>query len=209
MRLSRIGLLASALLLFATSANADPLGDIQAQLDALRKQDTYKVNTGSLSIESWLLTSTAIDATADKIHEAIGDSAAAPDGRILVVAAAEPLDFGKAVMLKSEIEALKHIILRELGRPALTTAPIAFAGALVGLLKSETELTPIAQNVDAKLLASAVASKFPMGIIPSAAVTADVKDGALINSFKELVSVADEAQDLRDKLAANNPGDAA
>src|SRR5437870_268772 len=117
MRLSRIGLLASAMLLFATSVYADPLGDIQAQLDALRKQDTYKVNTGSLSIESWLLTSTAIEATA-------------------------------------------------------------------------------------------VASKFPIGIIPSAAVTADVDDGALINSFKELVSVADDAQDLRDKLAANNPGDA-
>src|SRR5262245_43916615 len=118
-------LLASALLLCvcspASAADEPDKGaadQIKQLLDLLKQQQQapyskYTVNSGSLVIESWILTSAAIDATADNIARFVN---AAPGfdakRRILVVAATEPIDFGQVPMMELEIQALTDRIAR-------------------------------------------------------------------------------------------------
>lgn len=183
------------------------LDQIKAALDELKQQQQtpyskYTVNQGSLAIESWLLTSTAIDGTAEKIAAAIPRTAKAK--KILVIGGTEPLDFGQLAMLDMEIQALTNRLVGACGCRSRTSmvagAPLALAGAIAGLLKSETELTAIEQSVDAKLLAAAVALRLPRGFLPSAA-TAPADGGDLIAHFNALVNAADNAQSEADRLA--------
>jgi hypothetical protein len=209
-------LLASAMVLAASSgANAAPedaLKALQAQVDALKKQGTYTVNTGSLAIESWLLSSTAVQKTADKIQTALLDPAVVDKmkkkKRILVTAGTEAPDFSLAPMMELEIEALTDRLRKacQCGDPGTVQvvgipAAIGMFGAIAGLLKSDTELTAIAQTVDAKLLAAAVAEKLDAAL-PAAAVT--LGDSQLIKDFNSLVRVADEAQAVLDSLSGEN-----
>jgi hypothetical protein len=207
-------LCASAILVCASSgaqaAPEDTLKEIQAQIDALNKKGTYTVNSGSLAIESWLLTSTAIESTAAKIQSAVErHAAAAPARSVLVIAGTEPLDFGQVAMLDLEMKALTDRLAKacdcvDSATLEMTSIP-ALAGAVAGLLKSDTELTALSQDVDAKLLAAAVAAKLKQrAILPSAAVAAVAPDhaGTLIASFNQLVAVAERAQAERDRLAS-------
>jgi hypothetical protein len=218
------GLCVPVALLCATSAGAaeieDTLKAIQQQIDALKQQGKYTVNEGSLAIESWLLTSTAIDSTAEKIHRSVANYVKAPsadatkddefdepepEGReVLVVTAAEQLEFGQAAMMKSEIAALNHRLASACGCEgpsiAMESVPaVAIAGAIAGLLKSETQLDAIEQTVDATLLAAAVAARLPNAIVPSAAIAGD-GGGALIGQFNRLVSIAEQARAKYDAL---------
>jgi hypothetical protein len=93
----RAGLLASAVLLCvcspASAAPEDTIKELQQQIDSLKQQQgKYTVGNGSLAIESWLLTSTALDSTADVIKTRVatamtGDANRALDARIKHIAA--------------------------------------------------------------------------------------------------------------------------
>lgn len=206
-------LCAAALLLCAGGSQAqaapeDVVAGIQAEIEALKKKGTVTANPGSLAIESWLLTSTAIDSTAATIQEAVKSHA--KTRRVLVVAGSEELDFSRAAMMQLEIEALTERLAavcqcrgptgrRPIGINAVPPV-IPMFGAIAGLLKSDTELTAIEQSVDAKLLAAAVAVRLN-AILPSTAVTADPR-GKLISAFDKLVKQADEAQSVLDRLSA-------
>ena len=219
-------LLASAVLLCASGAAvAEPVEDtlkqIQAQIDALGKKGQHTVNTGSLAIESWLLSTTAIDSTAGKIYDAVSPKLVVtlPDGKlgqkkVLVVTGPEVLDFGLAAMINAEMQALRNRLLAVCGgcvdRAIVELAiPLpALAGAVIGLLKSETDLTAIDLTVDAKLLAAAVAGNLGNAFLPSAAV-APSSGGKLITSFNLLVATAEDAQRAHDDLAKiEKPSDA-
>lgn len=203
-------LCAAAILLCASggarAAPEDTLKEIQAEIDALKKRGTVTANPGSLVIESWLLTSTAIESTAKAIEEAVDDDAKLR--RVLVVAGTEQLDFSQAAMMQLEIEALTKRLetvckcSAPKARPGTATMnsipAVALFGTIAGLLKSDTELTAIDQSVDAKLLAAAVALRLN-AILPSTAVAADPK-GVLITAFERLVNVADEAQAVLNRL---------
>jgi hypothetical protein len=226
------GLCVPVALLCATSAGAaeieDTLKAIQQQIDALKQQGKYTVNPGSVAIESWLLTSTAIESTADKIHGAVAgvikndvpvvrgrtvetpeedepkDEPAQPAQRkILVVTGDEQLEFGQAAMMKTEITTLTHRLKSACGCGeqvrALASPALAIAGAIVGLLKSDVQLDAVEQSVDAKLLAAAVAARLPDAAIPSAAIAGD-GGGELIGLFNRLVSIAEQAREKYDKL---------
>jgi hypothetical protein len=196
------GLCVPVALLCATSAGAaeieDTLKAIQQQIDTLKQQGKYTVNEGSLAIESWLLTSTAIDSTAISIKESIDKTRQAQPGRsILVVSGTEPLDFSQVEMLQLEIYALTNRF-RRLSKPGAETfaeaaSVPAIAGAVIGLLKSDVQLDAIKQEVPAALLAAAVANRLDNAFLPSAAIAAE-SDAKLIRSFKDLMDAADEAQ---------------
>ena len=216
---SVLRLCAAAILLCAGSgaqaALEDVLKDIQTEIEALKKRGTVNANPGSLAIESWLLTSTAIDSAAKTIQEAVADEARTR--RVLVVAGTEQLDFSQAAMMQLEIEALTERlqtvcecgVADESRSQAMNVAPplIPMFGAITGLLKSDTELTAIDQSVDAKLLAAAVAARLN-AIVPSTAVTADPR-GDLITAFEKLVKVAGEAQTVLDGLSGSTNADPA
>lgn len=209
---------ASVLLLCAANgvAAADEpdngaLDEIKAAIDELKKlkqsQPQQTFNDGALAIESWLLTSTAIDSTAAKIHDAVESSL---EGKSLVVLASdEAVDANEAAMFMAEMS----FISRRIRQAATMQCPstrlealflpqaIGAAAAIVDLLKSETELTAIDQTVDAKLLAASVAGKFEgRAIIPSAAIAVG-SEGRLLQKFRELVELAEGAQSDRDGLA--------
>lgn len=211
-------LCASALLLCAGPATAadesdkSTLDEIKAAIDELKKlkqsQPQQTINTGALAIESWLLTSTAIESTAAKIHQAVKSQAT----KVVVLAGSEAPDANQAGMLRIEMEALSSRIRLasniQCGRSnvlgvqefSIPTA-IGAATAIADLLKTNTELTAISQSVDAKLLAASVAARFGgQAIIPSAAIAAGT-EGRVIRQFKELVELAEPAQRERDALA--------
>jgi hypothetical protein len=226
MRLSTLvkGLCVPVALLCATSAisaeepDKGTLDQIKQALDELKKlkqaQPQQTINTNTLAIESWLLTSTAINATAANIHNAVSGKVPEGERKLLVLAGDEPLDFNQSDMLKIEMDSLfrrlqqasgiKCPTRRQLGIQSVE-APIALVGAIADLLKSETELTAIDQTVDAKLLAAAVAGKFGNAVLPSAAIAAK-PDSEMLRLFNELIAVADNSRLLRYRLAANeNP----
>ncbi|HJU77300.1 MAG TPA: hypothetical protein VJ597_05160 [Sphingomicrobium sp.] len=196
------GLCVPVALLCAASAGAaeidDTLKAIQQQIDTLKQQGKYTVNEGSLAIESWLLTSTAIDSTAIAMKKSIDVARATnPKRPILVVSGTEPLDFSQVEMLQLEIDALTDRFRRLSDRGAVGIAEVssvpALAGALIGLLKSDVQLEAIKQEVPAALLAAAVANRLDNAFLPSAAIAAE-GDAKLIRSFKDLMDAADEAQ---------------
>lgn len=211
-------LLVSAVMLCACGAAvAEPVEDtlkqIQQQIDALNKKGQYTVNTGSLAIESWLLSSSAIDSTAGKIYDAVNAKLVVthPDGKldqkkVLVVTGLEVLDFGQAAMINAEMQAIRNRLLAlcnecvDRGTVEIAAELPALAGAVIGLLRSETDLTAIELTVDAKLLAAAVAGKLDHAFLPSAAV-APSAEGQLIKSFNLLVATAGDAQKVHDELA--------
>jgi len=215
----RAGLLASAVLLCvcspATAADEpdkSTLDQIKAALDDLKKfkdaQQAQTVNTNALAIESWLLTSTAIDSTAQKIHDAVPQKDRAR--QILVLAGDEALDANQVGMLKAEMESLSRRIRQASsiqcgtrGGPMIESigGAVALASGIADLLKSQTDVTAISQTVDAKLLAAAVAGKFDgKAILPTAAIAAG-NQGPLLKQFKDLVEQAEPAQEMRDQLA--------
>lgn len=195
-------IMASAILPGASSAALaapadDTLKQIQQQIDALNKKGQYTVNPGSLAIESWLLTSTAIDSSAARIGTAVR-SAPGRDGQrpVLVVSGTETLDFAQVEMLQLELDWLAGRLKQLSGRRTMSMAlapPAEMVGALVGLLKSDVQLDAISQEVDAKLLAAAVAGKIDNAFLPSAAISSGANT-ALIRSFKALMAAADEAR---------------
>jgi len=207
---------ASAILLGAGSAASaapeDTLKEIQAQIDALKKQGTVKANEGSLAIESWLLSATAIERTAEAIGTAV--TAVKPKKQILVIAGDEAPDFSLPVMMTMEIHSLTARLQSACGcgggeagsGPVHTlngVGAVATIGTIIGLLKSDTELTAIEQEVDAGLLAAAVARTLN-ATMPAVAVRAgQAPQGALITAFDKLVNVADEAQVVLDRLPAD------
>lgn len=180
----------------------DALKDIQKQIDDLNKKGNTTVNPGSLAIESWLLTATAVDATAGKVHTAVGR--AVGDRTLLVVGGPEAVEFGRALVMKAEIDLLARRlrdVCRCQNRLLVSSSFPAIAGAVIGLLKSETSVTGIDQSLDARLLAAAVAGKFGNAILPSAAVSGGA-DSDLMRSFGALVETADAAQREYETLAA-------
>ena len=213
-------LVASALMVcIASSAVAEEaekstLDEIKAAIEELKKQKQNQpqqtVNTGTLAIESWLLTSRAIDSTALEIHKAVKDQV---PGDVIVLAGDEALDANQVAMLRTEMDSLTgrigqaYNIQCERGGPSISVAftpaeGVAVAAAIADLLKSETELTAISQSVDATLLAASVAGKFSgRAIIPSAAIASGT-EGPLIARFKQLVDLAERAQQARDELDA-------
>jgi hypothetical protein len=215
----RAGLLASAVLLCVcspVSAADEPdkstLDQIKSALDELKKfkdAQPQTVNTNTLAIESWLLTSTAIDSTAQKIHDAVPEQDRIK--QILVLAGDEALDANQAGMLKAEMESLSRRIRQASslqcgtrGGPMIESVggAVALATGIADLLKSQTEVTPISQSVSPKLLAAAVAGKFGgKAILPTAAIAAG-NQGPLLRQFKDLVEQAEPAQEMRDQLAA-------
>ena len=108
-------LFASALLLCAAAAapaadepaDKTTLDQIKQILDELKKQkdsqSSQTVNAQALAVESWLLTSTAIDSTAQRIHDVVADRVPSGERKLLVVGGAEPLDFNLSDMLALEI----------------------------------------------------------------------------------------------------------
>lgn len=214
-------LLASAILVCAIpaagaeEAEKSTSDQLKQALDELKKlkenQPQQTVNAQALAIESWLLTSTAINSTASGIHDATKGDVPTGDRKLLVLAASEPLDFNQSDMLKLEMSSLSRRIRLATATQCATRrqanlesldVPIAALGAVADLLKTETDLTAIDQTVDAKLLASAVAGKFTNAVIPSAAIAAKA-DSKLLGQFNDLVVLADTAQSVRDVLAKN------
>lgn len=200
-------LCAAAMMLGVSSgaiAADDTLSQIKAQIDALKAQDQFKVNSGALVIESWMLTSTAIESTAIEINKAVRphlEATGAPES-VFVLAKDESLDFGQVAMLRLEIESLTNRLKKVCecdDTLEIAGSPIAVAGMVAGLLKSETELTAIEQEVDAKLLAAAVAHRVTNAILLSAASPQNVS-GTLTKSFKSLVVIADQAEVQRNTL---------
>jgi hypothetical protein len=221
------GLCVPFALLCATSAGAaeieDTLKAIQQQIDALNQKGKYTINSGAVAMETWLLTATAIDSTAGKIHDAVqpkliirnDKGVVQGERRVLVATTSEALDFGQAAMMRLEMQALASRLEAACKCPVQIESAAAFpalAGAVAGLLKTETELTAVDQTVDAKLLAAAVADKFDNAVLPTAAV-AGPGDGQeepeLITDFNQLVRLADRAQRKHDDLAKKDkPTDA-
>ena len=120
------------------------------------------------------------------------------------------MDFNLSDMLALEISSLSRRLKQASDIQCQTVrgqmiesfpAVIAAAGAFADLLKTETELAAMDQDVDAKLLAAAVAGKFGNAVLPSAAVAAS-PDAKLLQQFDRLVSSAEAAQSIRDRLAA-------
>lgn len=195
--------LAFALALCASSAASaqdsetpieDTLKQIQAQIDALNKKGQMTVTPGATVIESWLLSSRAVDAAAEKIKAAVvaapGYKASPP---ILVLAGSESIDFGQIALLQLEIDSLTarfNQLSRSRG-PSTSAVPIAAIASLIGLLKTETTIEAIPQTVDSKILASAVAAKL-QARIPTAAILS-VEGAPLLGSFRALMEAADHA----------------
>ena len=213
-------LVASALMVcIASSAVAEEaekstLDEIKAAIEELKKikstQPQNTVNSQTLAIESWLLSSTAIDATATRIRSGVGPR----KEKVIVLAGDEALDANQVAMLRTEMDSLSNRIAQASNmRCGTRTGPflastitpsgaIAAAAAIADLLKTETELTAISQTVDATLLAAAVAGKFEgQAIIPSAAIAAGTQ-GRVIPQFKDLVEQAEIAQLMHNDLAA-------
>ena len=220
MRLSKLvkGLCVPVALLCATSAGAaeieDTLKAIQQQIDALNQKGKYTINPGAVAMETWLLTATAIDSTAGKIHDAVlpeltmrNEDGTVRQRRVLVATTSEALDFGQAAMMRLEMQALANRLEAACNCSFQADSAIAvpaLVGAVAGLLKTETELTAVDQTVDAKLLAAAVAGKFDDAVLPGAAVAGpagDEEEPDLIEDFNGLVALADRAQRIHDDLA--------
>jgi hypothetical protein len=178
----------------------------KAQVDALglpKFEGKWTVNEGALAVESTLLASSAVDATASKIATVV---TAKLGGRpALVLTDADTADFGQVSMITMEIAAIEQQ-LRSACRCEvvdLQAVPVlALATAAAGLLKTDTELTALAASVTDAVLAAAVASKLPEGkaILPSAAI-GTIGETDLMKAFNRLVALAETARTLRDELA--------
>ena len=201
----RGGLLVFALALCASSAASaqesktpieDTLKQIQAQIDALNKKGQTTVTSNTVVIESWLLSAQAIDATAKNIAAAIcGECPKEPSPPILVLAGAEAYDFGQVAIVKLEMATLaarfRQLVPKPGSRAAFVELVPAIAGALIGLLKTETQLEALEQNVDASLVAAAVALKVHGRLASAVAVTDD--NAPILGQFADLMLAADQA----------------
>jgi hypothetical protein len=191
----------------------DQIKDSLAELQKLKASQPKTVEPSTLAIESWLLTSTAIDATGARIHDAVATDVASHP--LIILAGNETLEASQVGMMRTEMTALSTRLKRAsaisceqrteemafVGLPAAISA----ASALVDLLKTETDLTAISQTVPAGLVAAAVANRFPKdAILPTAAIAAG-PEGPLLKQFRELADTAATAQKSHDDL----DGDAA
>ena len=197
-------LLAFALALCASSAASaqesktpieDALKQIQAQIDALNKKGQTTVTSNTVVIESWLLSAQAIDAAATNIAAAIcGECPQTPDPPILVLAGAEAYDFGQVAIVKLEMATLaarfRQLVPKPGFQPALVESLPAI-GALIGLLKTETQFEALEQNVDASLVAAAVAHQVKGRLASAVAVTDD--KAPILGIFADLMLAADQA----------------
>lgn len=118
---------------------------------------------------------------------------------ILILTPDEPLDFSQVAMMALEMRALSSRLQAACDcttTEEIAAGPVALAGAILGLLKSDTDLTAVTQTTDDKVLAAAVAGTFDQGILPSAALVASVpsEDHGIIKDFNDLVTLADAAQ---------------
>jgi hypothetical protein len=188
----------------------------KARVDALRLPSytgTTTINTGALTIESWMLASTAMDGAAAYIKNALPSGESSK--KILVLAGSEGLDFGQVGALETQMKALSDSLQRACGLVAPTTkckptevdtlsvgVATAAIGAAAGLLRQNTELTGVNVELESRVLAAAVAAKLDKGVIPTAATAFRVTDqNDLLTQFNDLVFTAEEARKLRDLIA--------
>ena len=160
----------------ADEPDKSTLDQIKAALDelkTLKSSQPQTVNTNTLAIESWLLTSTAIDATAARIHDAVARDIG--KNSLVVLAGTEALESNQVGMMRTEMAPLSLRLAqasamkcteKNLEMVSLPAA-IGAASALVDLLKSQTELTAISQSVPAALLAASVSQQIRQDGDPS------------------------------------------
>lgn len=148
------------------------------------------LNQGAGSMEATMLASYAVDAAAFHISRRVA-AADNPGGsaRVIVLAGDEALDFGRAGMMHTELNAISDVF-GQLGTayaaPEAPSSPgqpqhleaggsasavIAAASAAAGLLRSNTEVTALdLAGISNRVLATAVAARVPNSILPSAAI---------------------------------------
>ena len=108
---------------------------------------------------------------------------------------AEAYDFGQVAIVKLEMATLaarfRQLVPKPGSRAAFVELVPAIAGALIGLLKTETQLEALEQNVDASLVAAAVALKVHGRLASAVAVTDD--NAPILGQFADLMLAADQA----------------
>jgi hypothetical protein len=158
----------------------------------------------------------------DEHAAAPADAAAEPEAQatpslrpVLVLAGAEAIDFSHVGLIETEMWAIRREF-RRLGIPPIAQAPgnqklfsvpvgtaVAVANAVAGLLRSETEITPVeVAGISERALANAVAGHLGRrAILPAAIVGRIANDAPLLLELNELAELRVQAGDRLKTLA--------
>ena len=198
----RAGLLASAVLLCASSGSLQAADQPTSVLGLPSFEGKTTLGTNAVNIESTMLTATAVDGAADRIAKMI----TVPAGRdVLVLGVSDTVDFSQVAMIQTEMHAIQRQ-LAEAAKPEkniteMVIPPTAIIPALAGLLRSDVEITGTDVSFDARVLPGAVAAHLGSNAkLLSAAVGANTKS-TLLQDFDQLCLQAAAARGMHDEIA--------
>jgi hypothetical protein len=153
------------------------------------------------AIEALILATDAIEGAAARIKGAALAVEHPPgrkyDGRFLVVAGDETLDFGPAASIRAEIEAFEAIFgaagptearQAESISSAGLASPLPVFAALAGLLRTDTEIAAVDHSaaISPRLLATAVAGKLGARAVLPGAAAAGAAESPLVDRLMAL-----------------------
>jgi hypothetical protein len=214
MRVCKCGarLLASAALLCAWTGGASAADQQTSALGLPTYEGKTTVGTGAIAIEGTMLASTAFDAAAVEIAKNVNPSV--QDRSVVVLGNSDTIDFGSVAMFQTEmiaiakqLQAARDTPASSKGRPQIQMAIPAIVPiitSLAGLFRSDTDISAVDVNLDARVLTAAVASHVTHAFIPSARIGAEVSS-PLKDQFDALGVLAQLARSERDALAQTEP----
>jgi len=207
----RAGLLASAVLLCGSSGALQAADQSTSALGLPTFEGKTTVGTGAISIEGTILASTAFDKAGLEIANNVNPSA--KERSVIVLGSTDPLDFGVVAMFQEEMIAIDRQLQEARNTPVsskgaqveiapLEAAPIITSVA--GLFRSDTDISAVEVNLDARVLTAAVASHVSNAFIPAARIGATVSS-PLKDYFDRLAKLAELTRKERDELAITEP----